>query len=381
VIHSDDAMGIQRLNQEAAKALAAGREAGIQISDDEALRWITANAAWTIGAAGRGRHARAGKRGDVVIWSGHPFSVYSRAEQVFVDGALLYDRNDPSRQYLTDFELGIFSGKEARDETHTMLAALLALAGWPLPAQNVIAIEGGTVHTMVGAPIQEGGTVLIRDGRIVAVGRTCGAGRRASHRRHRAHVTPGFIESGTQIGLVEVGAVAGSVDHTHDADADEVRDQIRAGFNIADGLNPQSTVIPVTRIAGITTAVSRPSGGLISGQGVVLDLDGRLVDADAGPLAGRHVRPRLGEGAPGDGWAARARDDHAAARGAGGRARLRPRPRNFDRGATREYAASRLDLEALQPVLNRQIPLVIEAHRASDIRRTRSASRATTTSG
>jgi imidazolonepropionase-like amidohydrolase len=113
VIHSDDAMGIQRLNQEAAKALAAGREAGIQISDDEALRWITLNAAWTVGLQDEIGSLEQGKRGDVVIWSGHPFSVYSRVDQVLLDGALLFDRSDPARQYMTDFELGIFSGRSA----------------------------------------------------------------------------------------------------------------------------------------------------------------------------------------------------------------------------------------------------------------------------
>jgi imidazolonepropionase-like amidohydrolase len=111
VIHSDDAMGIQRLNQEAAKALAAGREAGIQISDNDAIRWITANAAWTVGLQDQVGTLETGKNADVVIWSGHPFSVYSRAEQVFIDGALMYDRNDPSRNPVTDFELGIFSGR------------------------------------------------------------------------------------------------------------------------------------------------------------------------------------------------------------------------------------------------------------------------------
>jgi imidazolonepropionase-like amidohydrolase len=111
VIHSDDAMGIQRLNQEAAKAVAAGREAGIQISDNDALRWITANAAWTVGLQDEVGTLEPGKNADVVIWSGHPFSVYSRAEQVFIDGALMYDRNDPSRNPVTDFELGIFSGR------------------------------------------------------------------------------------------------------------------------------------------------------------------------------------------------------------------------------------------------------------------------------
>jgi imidazolonepropionase-like amidohydrolase len=113
VIHSDDAMGIQRLNQEAAKALAAGREAGVEITDDEAIRWITINAAWTLGLHDEIGSLEAGKRGDVVIWSAHPFSVYARADQVFVDGALLFDRADPARQYLTDFELGTYSGRSA----------------------------------------------------------------------------------------------------------------------------------------------------------------------------------------------------------------------------------------------------------------------------
>jgi imidazolonepropionase-like amidohydrolase len=113
VIHSDDAMGIQRLNQEAAKALAAGREAGIDITDDEALRWITSNAAWTLGLQEETGSLEEGKRADVVIWSGHPFSVYSRVDQVLLDGALLYDRADPARQYITDFELGIHPGRSA----------------------------------------------------------------------------------------------------------------------------------------------------------------------------------------------------------------------------------------------------------------------------
>jgi imidazolonepropionase-like amidohydrolase len=252
--------------------------------------------------------------------------------------------------------LGALSGK---------MLFLLALAVAPANAQNVIAIEGGTVHTMTG-PAIEGGTVLIRDGRIVAVGRDVAvpAGARRIDATGR-HVTPGFIESGTAIGLVEVGAVAGSVDHTI-AQTPTVREQIRAAFNVADGLNPHSTVIPVTRIAGITTVVSRPGGGLISGQGVVIDLDGTSVDQMLvrSPIG---MWARLGEGAPGVLGGTRAattmrlrevlEDARAYARGR----------EAFDRGQAREYAASRLDLEALQHVLERRIPLVVEAHRASDI--------------
>jgi imidazolonepropionase-like amidohydrolase len=110
VVHSDDESGIQRLNQEAAKAMAAGRRAGIQVSENDALRWLTANAAWTLGIDDRVGTLEPGKQADVVIWSGNPFSVYSRAEKVFIDGALMYDRNDPARQPVMDFEVGILPG-------------------------------------------------------------------------------------------------------------------------------------------------------------------------------------------------------------------------------------------------------------------------------
>ena len=111
IVHSDDAGGIQRLNQEAAKAMAAGRAAGIEISPNDALRWITVNPAWALGIADEVGTLEPGKEADVVVWSGDPFSVYTKAEQVFVDGALLYDRNDPSRQPVSDFELGILPGE------------------------------------------------------------------------------------------------------------------------------------------------------------------------------------------------------------------------------------------------------------------------------
>lgn len=106
VIHSDDATAIQWLNQEAAKALFAGQRAGIDVTRDDAIRWITANPAWVLGIDDVTGTLEPGKMADVVLWSGDPFSVYSRAEHVYNDGWLVYDRNDPSRQPRTDFELG-----------------------------------------------------------------------------------------------------------------------------------------------------------------------------------------------------------------------------------------------------------------------------------
>jgi imidazolonepropionase-like amidohydrolase len=106
VIHSDSESGIQRLNQEAAKAMYYGRRAGIQITRDQALRWFTANPAWVLGLDSIVGTLEPGKMADVVLWSADPLSVYARALQVYNDGWLVYDRNDPARQPKTDFSIG-----------------------------------------------------------------------------------------------------------------------------------------------------------------------------------------------------------------------------------------------------------------------------------
>ena len=106
VMHSDSAIDSQRLNQEAAKAMAAGRAVGITITEDDAIRWITANAAWTIGLDDRIGTIENHKNADLVLWTMNPFSVYAHAEKVWIDGVLRFDRQDPSTKWRTDFELG-----------------------------------------------------------------------------------------------------------------------------------------------------------------------------------------------------------------------------------------------------------------------------------
>ncbi|HEV7593565.1 MAG TPA: amidohydrolase [Gemmatimonadaceae bacterium] len=106
IVHSDDPSGSQRLNQEAAKAMAAGAEIGLPVSEEQAIKWLTINPAWALGLDDKIGSLEPGKNADVVLWSGDPFSVYTRAEKVWVDGAMLYDRTDPSEQWRTDFELG-----------------------------------------------------------------------------------------------------------------------------------------------------------------------------------------------------------------------------------------------------------------------------------
>lgn len=106
VIHSDDANDIQRLNQEAAKAQKAGLRLGIDIPDGVAIQWITYNAAKAMGIEDMTGSLEAGKMADVVLWNGDPLSVYSRPEKVWIDGALMFDANDPKRRPVSDFELG-----------------------------------------------------------------------------------------------------------------------------------------------------------------------------------------------------------------------------------------------------------------------------------
>ncbi|MEL7232293.1 MAG: amidohydrolase family protein, partial [Pseudomonadota bacterium] len=106
IVHSDSDIGIQRLNQEAAKALSDGRRAGIDISKADAWQWLSANPAKSLGIFDQTGSLEPGKDADVVVWSDDPFSVYSQAEMVFIDGALMFDRNDPTSLPVMDFELG-----------------------------------------------------------------------------------------------------------------------------------------------------------------------------------------------------------------------------------------------------------------------------------
>jgi imidazolonepropionase-like amidohydrolase len=106
MIHSDDASGTQRLNQEVAKAMEAGKEIGIDVSEDQAIKWLTINPAWALDLDSKIGSIEPGKDADVVLWSGDPFSIYSRTDKVWVDGALLYDRDDAAEQWRTDFDLG-----------------------------------------------------------------------------------------------------------------------------------------------------------------------------------------------------------------------------------------------------------------------------------
>jgi imidazolonepropionase-like amidohydrolase len=105
-VHSDDPSGSQRLNQEAAKAMAAGNAIGIPITEDMAIKWLTINPAWQLDLDDKIGSIEPGKNADLILWTGDPFSVYSKPEKVWIDGAMYFDRDDAREQWRTDFELG-----------------------------------------------------------------------------------------------------------------------------------------------------------------------------------------------------------------------------------------------------------------------------------
>lgn len=241
--------------------------------------------------------------------------------------------------------------------------AAVALGAGPAGSEGqVVAIVGGEVHPISG-PVIPAGTVVLTDGLITAVGAnvTVPQGAQVIDAAGMV-VTPGFTDPLTRIGLVEIGAASG----TSDFMASE--DDITAAFRVADAINPMSTVIPVTYVEGITSVGVAPSPGvsIIGGQALVMDLGpGPSVDMIRCDPAAMVVA--LGE--PGSGLAGGSRANaFLRLREAVAEARDYHLNRSaWESGSRRDYALSRMDLEALGPVVSGELPVVVLANRASDI--------------
>lgn len=255
--------------------------------------------------------------------------------------------------------------------TRTALAGLLALTAavafpvQPLRAETV-AITGATLHTLGSQGTIRNGTIVIADGKIQAVGSgvTVPAGARRIDAQGKV-VTPGLFDAYSRIGLSEIPADEGSQDSSLNGD------RMTAAFQAVDALNPRTTTIPVNRVNGMTRAVVAPSNGqnsLIAGQGAIIHLG--IPATGSGDIVVRTpvaLFATLGEagaqraGGSRGGAILRLREafedakDYAANRTA------------YDKGERRDYALSRLDLEAMVPVVRGELPLVLTVQRASDI--------------
>ena len=238
-------------------------------------------------------------------------------------------------------------------------AAALALAAPAVVEAQSIAIIGGTVHP-VGAPVIENGTVLIRDGRIVAVGTDVQVP--ADARRIDARgkvVTPGLIHASSELGLLEVASISETNERAASGD-------VTASFDVAEGIDPGSVRIPVARTEGVTAAMAVPTGGIFSGQAALIALNGSRMEAMlrvrdaamAGDFAGALKAAGGGSHAAGLARVRRILED----------ARDYDRRRaDYRRADMQELSAPASELEALLPVLRGTMPLYVVANAERDI--------------
>ena len=236
-----------------------------------------------------------------------------------------------------------------------LLGAALAM---PRVVQTqTIAIVGAKVYPVSGPPI-DNGTVLIRDGRITGVG--SGIAVPADAQRIDATgkvVTPGLVNGATLVGLDEISSVPSTRENVARG-----HERIAAAFRPWEGMNPRSVLIGPTRDAGITSIVVMPSGGLLSGQAAVLRLvNGGVSDMLLRAPVGQVANLGATDASPRAETLARLRELLEDARV------YRTRRADYERAQLRVLAASRLDLEALLPVLDGRVPLVVNVDRASDI--------------
>jgi imidazolonepropionase-like amidohydrolase len=238
---------------------------------------------------------------------------------------------------------------------------LLAVVAEALPAQTY-AITGGRVFPVSGPPI-DNGTVIIQDGRITAVGANVPVPQGAERIDATGKwVTPGLINPATQLGLVEIAAVG----DTRDASASGRGDAINASFTVWHGLNPASVLLAPVRDQGITSVVVLPSGGLIAGQAALIDV---LGDTTVSTIVRRAPIAMV----------AQVNNPQGAGTGASAELLIKlrevlddtrayaQRRAEYDRGATRDLVARRIDLEAMMPVLRGELPLLVNADSRADI--------------
>ncbi len=268
-LNSDSTELARRMYWEAAKVVKYGG-----VSETEALKMITLNPAGQLGIDDRVGSLEVGKDADIAVFSAHPFSPDARVDYTLVDGTVYFDR----AKDLAARKHGHRDERTRRRRSGTGFASAGRRPGGALPAVSgplaaaaaraeTIAIIGGHV-VPVSAPEIEGGTILISKGKIEAIGKdvVIPEGARVIDAAGQ-FVYPGLIDGLTTLGLWEIGSVAGTVD------VQEVGD-VNPHAKAWVAVNPHSDLIPVTRANGVTAALTAPTGGRISGQSALIRMAG-----------------------------------------------------------------------------------------------------------
>jgi len=275
IVHSDSSVDVRFLNVEAAKAWRSGLELGLEISEEEALSWITTNAAWALGVSEYVGTIEQGKHADLVLWDGHPLSIYSKSQMVLINGEVVLDRKKDIRPF-SDFEVGYrekvfydgreFSTVQTADTVRPVRFSKSSFLQKLNPSQSFALKNVKLSRNGAGAV-----DVLVEKGVIAKIEKT-GAYKNWPTRIINGGsklLTPGLIEPVSTLGLFEIGAEKSASDRYSSLSSSEV------DFRAYDSLNMSSVRIPITRKEGVTTNFSFVfSGALIQGQGVGFDLKG-----------------------------------------------------------------------------------------------------------
>jgi imidazolonepropionase-like amidohydrolase len=372
-IHSDSGTLVQRLYAEAAVAARYG------LSEEDALKAITLNAASTLGLQDRIGSLDVGKDADIAIFTRHPLDAYTLVAMTLIDGAVVYDRGPiptPS---------GLPASPAPPKGPSGPPPAELVPAADPVNEAGLYAYVGARVNTMAGPPI-DNGTVIVENGTIKEIGAGLKPPARATIIDAKGlQIFPGFIEPHTSLGLSEIDAV--QVMRDEDEGTDPVAPQLRA----MDGYYTESELIPVARLHGLTAAFSSPGeGDVFAGTGAMVHLDGGTPDQvmvrDGAALVvnlGETPKERFGarnqSPATRMGTAAVVRDAFTKARDY--RARWTEYETKRKEAGAKSTATDKdkkdggppsppdrdLKMEALLPALAGTMPVFVRAHRVDDI--------------
>ena len=241
-----------------------------------------------------------------------------------------------------------------------LAVAALTTSAMPAGAQTV-AITGATIYPVSGPKIERG-TIVIRDGRIAAVGKDVAVPNGATRIDGTGRwITPGLIQSGTALGLRLLES--GGVDQTRE---NELAGEVTPAFNVAEGIDPASITLPVARLEGITSTLGVPAAGLIPGQGAFFDLAGdRLEDMLAKSPAAMVID--VSESAKSAAGGSRAGIMQRLRQVLRDAAEYERRKADYRRGQMQPLSLPEADLQALQPVLRGELPVLAKANRRSDI--------------
>ena len=245
-LKSDSNELVRHLYQESAKLVKYGG-----MTEEEALKTITYNAAKQLGLENRTGSIEIGKDADLAIFNGHPLNGYARCEMTLVEGEVYFQRGDKFTPYRQAADNPTPNNKEVVFPR--------------IKSEGPILLKNVTIHNPGKAPIVA--DVRMMKNRIVDVGRDLENKGDTVLNSRSLHVFPGMIDAGTVLGLTELGASRETQDY---ADGGDFQPDLRA----AVAVNPESELIPVTRANGVLTVVTRPSGPMIAGQAALINLNG-----------------------------------------------------------------------------------------------------------